>query len=62
MLSLRSFHLFFILLSIVVASGFGTWGVLHQYVVPGALSLGLGLLLVGYGGYFAWKAENIHLR
>lgn len=62
MLSLRSFHLFFISLSIVLTSGFGMWGLLNHYIVLGASSLGLGLLLVVYGSYFVWKAENIHLE
>jgi hypothetical protein len=62
MLSLRSFHLLFIALSIVLASGFGTWGLFNHYAVLGALSLGLAVLLAVYGGYFAWKAENIHLE
>ena len=39
MLTLRSFHLFFIALSIVLTSGFGAWGLLHQYVLLGVLSL-----------------------
>lgn len=62
MLSLRSFHLFFIALSIVLASGFGTWGLLNHHIVPGASSLGFAVLLVVYGGYFVWKAETNHLE
>ena len=49
-------------LSIVLASGFGVWGLFNQYIVLGALSLGLALLLVVYGSYFVWKAENAHLE
>lgn len=62
MLSLRSFHLFFIALSIVLVSGFGMWGLLNHYVALGALSLGIAALLVVYGGYFVGKAETIHLK
>ncbi len=61
MLTLKSFHLFFIFLSIVLTSGFGMWGLLIDYVLLGALSLGIAVLLVGYGGYFAWKAKSVHL-
>jgi hypothetical protein len=60
-MSLRSFHVFFIAVSIVLAAGFGTWGLLNHYIVPGALSLGVAALLVVYGGYFVGKAEALHL-
>ena len=62
MLSLRSFHMFFIALAIVLLSGFGMWGLLNHYIVLGALSLGIGALLVAYGGYFMGKAETLHLK
>ena len=61
MLSLRSFHLFFIALSIVLTAGFGMWGLLNHYIVLGVLSLGVGVLLVVYGGHFMGKAEATHL-
>jgi hypothetical protein len=62
MFSLRSVHVFFIGLSVVLASGLGMWGLLNQYPVLGALSLCFAALLVAYGGYFVWKAENAHLN
>jgi hypothetical protein len=62
MLSLKSFHLFFIALSIVLSAGFGMWGLLNHYVVLGALSLVFAALLVVYGGYFVGKAETLHLE
>lgn len=61
-LSLRSFHLVLISLSIVLTAGTGVWGLFNHDLVLGALSLGLGLLLVVYGSYFVWKAENVHLE
>lgn len=61
-LSLRSFHVFLISLSIVLASGTGVWGLFNHYIELGALLLGLALLLVVYGSYFVWKAENVHLE
>ena len=58
MLSLKSFHLFFICVSIVLSSGFGVWGLLNDYVLIGALSLGVAVLLVVYLGYFGRKVES----
>ena len=62
MSSLKSFHVFFISLSIVLSSGFGMWGLFNQFVVLGTLSLAVALLLVAYGGYFVWKLEKAHLE
>jgi hypothetical protein len=61
-LTLRSFHLFFISLSIVVTGGLGAWGVTHDYLGLGVLSLLVAVLLVAYEGYFAGKANRIHLE
>jgi hypothetical protein len=60
MLSLKSFHLFFLALAIVLTSGFGMWGLLNHYSLLGSLSIAVGILLVIYGGYFAAKAQRIH--
>ena len=38
-------------------SGFGVWGLFNDYIVLGALSLGLALLLVVYGSYFVRRSE-----
>jgi hypothetical protein len=62
MLSLRSFHIFFIALSIVFSSGFGVWGLVNHYLLLGVISLGIGVVLVIYGGYFIQKAQRIHLE
>ena len=51
-LSLRSFHLVLIALSIVLASGTGVWGLFNHEVLLGALLLGAAILLIAYGGYF----------
>jgi len=62
MLSLQSFHLFFIAMSIVLTAGVGVWGLFNHYQVLGALSLLLSVLLVVYGAYFAAKAQRVHLE
>ena len=58
-LSLRSFHVVLIWLSIVLASGTGTWGLLNHQVLLGVLSLGLAILLVAYLRYFASEAKLV---
>src|SRR5215510_560828 len=57
-LSLRSFHVVLIWLSIVLASGTGMWGLLNHQVLLGVLSLGVAILLVAYLGFFA-REEKI---
>ena len=61
MLTLRSFHLFFITLSMMIAAGLGTWGLLNDYPLPGVLSLVAAVLLVFYGSYFVWKTASARL-
>jgi hypothetical protein len=61
-LSLKSFHLVFIAIAIVLTAGFGIWGLLNHYPVAGSLSLIVGALLVLYGAYFAGRAQRTHLR
>jgi hypothetical protein len=62
MLSLKSFHVFFIALAIVLTAAFGTWGLLNHYRLSGASSLVVSSLLVVYEAYFAAKADRIHLE
>jgi hypothetical protein len=62
MLSLKSFHLFFIALSIILTSALGVWGLFNHYVLLGLISLGMSILLVLYEAYFASKAQRIHLE
>ena len=59
MLSLRSFHLVLIALSIALASGTGVWGVFNHEVVLGAMSLGVAIVLIAYGRYFVSQEKNL---
>lgn len=61
MLSLTSFHLFFIFAAIVLAGGFGTWCVMHGFIAVGIVSLTTAVLLIGYETYFAVKAQRSSL-
>ena len=61
-LSLKSFHLVFIAIAIVLTAGFGIWGLLNNYARAGSLSLIVGALLILYGAYFAGRAQRTHLR
>ena len=61
MLSLKSFHLVILAFAIIVTAGLGMWGLLNSYRLLGAISLGAGVLLVVYGGYFAANSERIRL-
>jgi membrane protein implicated in regulation of membrane protease activity len=62
MLTLKSFHLLFVAISIVLTAAVGVWGLFNHYQVLGALSLSLSVLLVVYGAYFAAKAQQLHLE
>jgi hypothetical protein len=62
MLTLKSFHLFFIAISIVLTAGVGMWGLFNDYQALGAFSLLLSVLLIVYGAYFAARAQRIHLE
>jgi len=59
MLNLKSFHVLFIALAIVLMSGFGVWGLLNDYKLLGVISLAIGVLLVIYGAYFAARTQRI---
>ena len=62
MLSLKSFHIFFIALSIILTAGVGAWGVLNDHRALGSLSLAASGLLVLYEAYFASRADRMHLE
>jgi hypothetical protein len=62
MLSLKSFHLFFITVAIILTAGLGAWGVLTDYRGLGSLCLALSVLLILYEAYFAAKAKRMHLE
>jgi hypothetical protein len=61
-LSLKSFHLVFIAIAIVLTAGFGIWGLLNHYATAGSVSLIVGALLILYGANFAGRAQRTHLR
>jgi hypothetical protein len=61
-LSLKSIHLGFIAIAIVLTAGFGVWGLLNHYPIEGSISLIVGALLVIYDAYFAGAARRMHLR
>ena len=65
-MSLKAFHIFFIVVSVVLAFGFGAWGVyVHlagddfAYLAMGLVSFVLGLVLIFYGINFLHKLKHI---
>jgi hypothetical protein len=65
-MSLKSFHVFFIIVSILLALGFGVWAVRTQGAVQsglihamGAASLAIGVALVVYLALFLRKLKRI---
>ncbi len=65
-MSLKAFHIFFILMSTVLAVGFGVWALrdYDQSGNPVILALGVGsfvgsVLLVGYGVWFLRKLRHV---
>ena len=56
---LRAFHVFFVCASIVLSAGFGVWGLRNDYVLAGAISLAVGLGLVGYLAYVGGKLTRV---
>ncbi len=64
-MSLKSFHIFFIAVSTLLAFGFGAWGVyVHLtesnagYLVMGLLSFLIGIVLIFYGINFLHKLKH----
>jgi len=58
MLTLKSFHIFFVCVSIVLTSGFGAWGVRNDFVALGAISLAISALLVVYFALVVARIES----
>jgi hypothetical protein len=54
-LSLRSFHLLLMSLSIVLAAGTSLWGLYNQHLLIWAVALGSALLMAAYASRFARK-------
>lgn len=65
-MSLKAFHVFFILVSTILAFGFGVWGLLehHRTGAPTALALAViaiaaGGALIAYGLWFLRKLKGM---
>ena len=67
-MSLKGFHIFFILIATVFCFGFTAWAFMGagnleaEMKIPGIVTGGLGIVLLAYGVWFAWKkAATIHV-
>lgn len=67
-MSLKAFHIFFILVSVVLALGFGFWGIRDYQASQNLLNLFLGIASLAGGGaliiYLFWflgKMRKIHV-
>jgi hypothetical protein len=66
-MSLKAFHIVFIVASILLAAGFGTWSIMNYFAPGGRLSdllVGIGsavvaVALVCYERYFLKKTKDI---
>ena len=61
-LSLKSFHLVFIAIAIVLTAGVGSWALFNGYPMGGVFTLIAGVLLILYLAYFARRATETRLR
>lgn len=68
MLSLRSFHIFFIVLVVAAADLFAAWAIRDYVTSHAALSLVLGVVtilgslgLIAYGIWFIHKMDRAHI-
>lgn len=68
MLSLRTFHLIFMVIVIIAADMFGAWGVWtysqtgEAWTLPaGILSFAVGLALIAYAVWFVKKLDKAHI-
>jgi len=61
-MSLKSFHIFFIIIAMLLAGGCGAWGYFNQMSMgfTGACGILAGALFV-YGIYFLRKSRNLIL-
>ncbi|MCB9799139.1 MAG: hypothetical protein H6757_00090 [Candidatus Omnitrophica bacterium] len=64
-MSLKAFHIFFIVLSIILAAGFGGWAIRDFSLTHSQINLGLGIFsligaaaLTGYLPWFLSKTKN----
>ena len=66
-MSLKAFHLVFIVAAILLAAGFATWSIMNYFAPGGRLAdllVGIGsavvaLALIAYERYFLKKLKNI---
>ena len=69
MTSLRSFHIIFMLIAIIITDMFGAWAV-HEHaqtkdtitLVLGVLSFLLGFGVIGYAIWFVKKLDRAHIE
>ena len=61
-MSLKAFHIFFIVLAILLAAGCAAWGFMNGLVPAfGYTCVGLAVALLIYGGYFLKKSRKLIL-
>jgi hypothetical protein len=59
-MSLKGFHVFFIIMAILLAAGFAAWSLMNETAVPvGIGSAVLAVALLVYGIWFIAKSKNI---
>lgn len=66
-MSLKAFHVVFVLAATLVSAGFGVWSLHHYlaaereavYVALGTFSLAFAVGLVVYGGWFLRKMKDV---
>ena len=65
-MSLKAFHIVFIVVSVLLAFGFGVWGVYYHftygnvwYLIMGAAAFVIGIGLIIYGINFLHKLKHI---
>jgi hypothetical protein len=59
-MSLKGFHIFFILVAILLAAGCAVWGFMNGLSpIFGFTCCGLGVALIGYGIYFLRKSRKL---
>ena len=60
-MSLRTFHLLFILAAVVLCDMFGAWGVYHAGAGSANLAMGIVSFLAGFGliGYGIWFVRKL---
>ena len=67
-MSLKAFHLVFIIASIALALGCGAWWLREFFaghagvgdLISGLLAIGVALALISYERYFLKKLKNVH--